>query len=256
MTKISAVTFDLWQTLLMDNQEQGRARMQVRLDGAVAALSKAGRGFSGEHVREAYRACYRTCHDIREENRDVSFGQQVAIFIGHIEEGLLDRLSEETVREITTAYCDSFYVFPPRVHEDAVETLQQVKADGYKVGLISNTGMTPGYAFREFLEQKKLGHYFDTMAFSDEMLLAKPSVPMFERTLEELGAEPSETVHVGDHLRNDVLGAKEAGLRTIWIETHDDRREPVEVVPDVTVKTLGEVADGVRRLAREVAEAG
>ena len=249
LAKISAVTFDLWQTLLMDTQEQGRARMRVRLDGAVAALAKAGRAFDAEHVREAYRACYRTCHAIREENKDVSFDQQVAFFIGHIEEGLLEDLPEDTVAEITDAYCDSFYVFPPRVHEEAEEVLRQVKSDGYRVGLISNTGMTPGYAFRIFLEQKGLAAYFDTMAFSDEMLLAKPSVPMFERTLGDLGAEPSETVHVGDHLRNDVLGAKEAGLHTIWIETHDDRREPVEVSPDITVKTLGEVADGVRRLA-------
>ena len=73
---------------------------------------------------------------------------------------------------------------------------------------------------------------------------------MFERTLKDLGAEPEETVHVGDHLRNDVLGAKEAGLRTIWIETYDERRESVEVVPDITVKTLGEVTEGIRRLAR------
>ena len=63
-------------------------------------------------------------------------------------------------------------------------------------------------------------------------------------------SEPQETVHVGDHLRNDVLGAKEARLHTIWIETYDDRREPVEVSPDITVKTLGEVADAIRRLAR------
>ena len=250
MARITAVTFDLWQTLLMDNPEQGRARMQVRLDGAVAALAKAGRDFEPEHVREAYRACYRTCHAIREEERDVSFGQQVAFFIGHIEDGLLDKLPEHTVAEITAAYCDSFYVFPPRVHEEADEALRQVKADGYKVGLISNTGMTPGYAFRAFLKEKGLAHYFDVMAYSDEMLLAKPSVPMFERTLKDLGAEPEETVHVGDHLRNDVLGAKEAGLRTIWIETYDERRESVEVVPDITVKTLGEVAEGIRRLAR------
>lgn len=250
MTKISAVTFDLWQTLLMDNQEQGRARMQVRLDGAVAALAAAGRTFSDEHVREAYRACYRTCHAIREEEKDVSFDQQVAFFIEHIEEGLVDKLPEDAVAEITTTYCDSFYVFPPRVHQDALETLRQVKTDGYRVGLISNTGMTPGYAFRTFLKENGLAQYFDVMAYSDEMLMAKPSVPMFQRTLEELGAEPEETVHVGDHLRNDVLGAKEAGLLTIWIETYDDRREAVEVEPDITVKTLGEVAEGVRRLAR------
>ncbi len=256
MARITAVTFDLWQTLLMDTQEQGRARMQVRLDGAVAALAKAGREIDPEQVREAYRACYRTCHAIREEEKDVSFDQQVAFFIEHIEEGLLESLPQESVAEITTAYCDSFYVYPPRVHEDAAAVLSQVKADGYRVGLISNTGMTPGYAFRSFLAEKGLGSYFDIMAFSDEMLLAKPSVPMFQRTLHELGAEAEETVHVGDHLRNDVLGAKDAGLLTIWIETHDDRREPVVVVPDITVKTLGEVVDGVRRLARQIAEQG
>ena len=226
--------------------------MQVRLDGAVDALAKSGRNFDPGHVREAYRACYRTCHAIREEEKDVSFDQQVAFFIDHIEEGLLDKLSQDTVAEITSAYCDSFYVFPPRVHEDAAETLRQVKDDGYRVGLISNTGMTPGYAFRTFLEQKGLARYFDVMAYSDEMLLAKPSIPMFQRTLNELGSEPEETVHVGDHLRNDVLGAKEARLHTIWIETYDDRREPVEVSPDITVKTLGEVADAIRRLAEAV----
>ena len=126
MARISAVTFDLWQTLLMDNPEQGRARMQVRLDGAAEALAKSGRDFDPDHIREAYRACYRTCHAIREEEKDVSFDQQVAFFINHIEQGLLGRLSQDTVSEITSAYCDSFYVFPPRVHEDAAGTLQQV----------------------------------------------------------------------------------------------------------------------------------
>ena len=42
MPVISGVTFDLWQTLIMDNRELGRARMQVRLDGALEALGNAG----------------------------------------------------------------------------------------------------------------------------------------------------------------------------------------------------------------------
>ena len=238
----------MWQTLLMDTQEQGRARMRVRLDGAWLPWPRRD-AFDAEHVREAYRACYRTCTPSARRIRTCPSTSRWLSSSGTLKKGCWQELPEDTVAEITDAYCDSFYVFPPRVHEEAEEVLRQVKSDGYRVGLISNTGMTPGYAFRIFLEQKGLAAYFDTMAFSDEMLLAKPSVPMFERTLGDLGAEPSETVHVGDHLRNDVLGAKEAGLHTIWIETHDDRREPVEVSPDITVKTLGEVADGVRRLA-------
>ena len=154
------MTFDLWQTLLMDNPEQGRARMQVRLDGAVAALAKAGRDFDPEHVREAYRACYRTCHAIREEERDVSFEQQVAFFIGHIEDGLLEKLPENTVTEITAAYCDSFYAFPPRVHEEADETLRQVKADGYKVGVDIKYGHDAGLRVPRLPQGEGLGPLF------------------------------------------------------------------------------------------------
>ena len=73
MPQLTAVTFDLWQTLLLDNRELGRARAQVRLEGAQQALRKAGQGYELEHLREAYRACYRQCRQIREQNLDVSF---------------------------------------------------------------------------------------------------------------------------------------------------------------------------------------
>ena len=59
---ISCVTFDLWQTLLLDNRELGLARTEVRLEGALEALREAGEPFTKERVREAYRQCYRTCH--------------------------------------------------------------------------------------------------------------------------------------------------------------------------------------------------
>ena len=249
MGKITAVTFDLWQTLLLDTREQGRARAQVRIDGAIAALGRVGLAYDEDHVREAYRACYRTCHAIREHEKDVSFRQQVEIFIGHIEDGLLGRLSEATVQEVVTAYADSFFVYPPWPHEDADRVLRQVKGRGYAVGLISNTGMTPGATFRTFLKQQGLLQYFDAAVFSDEVLLAKPAVEMFHRTIEAIGATPEETVHVGDHLLNDVLGAKQAGMRTIWIETYEDRRTPVDVTPDITIQALGEVGGALQHLA-------
>ena len=256
MSEISAVTFDLWQTLIMDTPEQGRVRAQVRIDGAMAALAKAGKPYPQEQVLEAYNACRRACDAIRSEGRDLAFGRQVDTFIGCIEEGLPAQLTQAAIDEIAAAYCDAFFVYPPQVHEHAAEVLREVKAEGYKVGLLSNTGMTPGYAFRAFLEQQGLTPYFDVMAFSDEMLLSKPARLMFQRVLKDMGADPGETVHVGDHLRNDVLGARDAGLRTIWIETYGDGREPAQVTPDVTVSALGEVAGAVRFLAQNTAGTG
>lgn len=246
---LNGVTFDLWQTLLMDNPELGRARAQVRLDGAIEALLTAGEEYSIDHVREAYRQCYRTCHAIRDDDRDVSFREQIEIFIGHIDEGLLGRLPDPVVDRIATIYADSLFHHPPPVHKDACAVLGRVKELGYRVGLISNTGMTPGVTFRQYMEQLGMLGFFDALVFSDEVKLAKPSIEMFHRTTEALGLPVEQVVHVGDHLFNDVHGARLAGMKTIWIETHDERRKQVDVTPDVTVASLGDVDRAIEGLA-------
>ena len=246
---IEAVTFDLWQTLLIDNRELGRARMKVRLDGALAVLRDSGELFSEEQVTEAYRQCYRTCHDIRADERDVSFMEQIEIFIRHLDSGLTARLSKSAVESIAAIYADSLFHYPPPLHSDAVRVLGSVKDMGYKIGLISNTGMTPGTTFRAYMARLGILGWFDVLIFSDEVLLAKPSKEVFTRTARLLGPRADRTVHVGDHLLNDVVGARQAGMKTIWIETHDERRAEVEVVPDITVPSLGQVDAAVRSLA-------
>ena len=246
---VTCVTFDLWQTLLIDTQELGRARMQVRLHGAREALIGAGEEYSEDQVRDAYRECYRSCHRIRAEGRDVSFAEQIEIFIGHMDPALITRLDPPVVQSISDSYADSLFCHPPPPHEDAARVLDAVRSAGYRMGLISNTGMTPGVTFRAYMGQLGLLGYFEVHTFSDEVCLAKPSREIFAMTIEALGATAGETVHVGDHLLNDVYGAKQAGMKTVWIETHDDRRTPVEVEPDATVPSLGCVSDAVKRLA-------
>lgn len=249
MAAIKSVTFDLWQTLLLDNRQLGRARMQLRLNGALEVLQDAGERFTEDRVRESYRQCYRTCHDIRAQELDVSFMEQVQIFISNIDQGLLQRLNEEVVRKIATLYADSFCHYPPTLHPSAVGVLHSVKEEGYSVGLISNTGMTPGATFRSYMKQLGILDYFDALIFSDEVRLAKPSREIFIRTAKELGAPPEQMVHVGDHLLNDVLGAKKAGMKTIWIETHEEGRQEVDVSPDITVPSLEQVNEAIETLA-------
>ena len=156
MTTINAVTFDLWQTLILDNRELGLQRAQARLDGARATLLANGIDRDADHIREAYRGCYRACRAVRNENKDVSFRRQVEIFIDLIDEGLSNRLPESAVDEIERSYADSFFDYPPRFHDSTKETLEAVRGMGLGIGLISNTGMTPGYTFREFLARHDL----------------------------------------------------------------------------------------------------
>ena len=251
MSDITTVTFDLWQTLLLDNPELGRARAQVRLDGAQAALRKAGLEYDLDQIRDAYRACYHHCQRVQELGLDLSFREQVDVFIENITPGLVDRLNEETIQEIMRVYADSIFVHPPVPHADAIDVLRGVKAMGLRIGLISNTGMTPGATFRSYLEQHEMLRYFDTLTFSDEVKLSKPSLQIFQMTLRSLEAAPEQVVHVGDHVANDVLGAKRCGIMTVWIAGFYEREDPLDPnsEPDATVEELGMVVPAIARLA-------
>ncbi len=202
---------------MLDDRDLGQARALVRLEGAQSALAKFGEVYDLEQIREAYRSCYRQCRDIRECGLDVDFREQVSIFVNNISSGLVDRLDSGAMDEIVRSYSDSFLVHPPPAHGDAVQVLQGVKDMGLRMGLISNTGMTPGFTFRSYMEERGLLSYFHTLIFSDEVKLAKPSSEIFMMTLQSLGATPEQTIHVGDHVLNDVVGAKRCGLKTVWI---------------------------------------
>lgn len=250
MTEITAVTFDLWQTLILDNRELGLQRAQVRLDGARHSLAALGMEYDPDHIREAYRGCYRACRAVRNTNKDVSFRNQVEIFINLIADGLVAGLPEPTIAEIERIYADSFFDYPPRFHDATRSTLESVQSMGLRIGLISNTGMTPGYTFREFLRQHDLLSYFDVLTFSDEVLLAKPSDEIFLMTVNSLQARPDGAIHIGDHVTNDVMGANRVGMKSIWIRGFYEPADPddPDAQADAAVDDLSAVADAVHRI--------
>ena len=251
MGEISAVTFDLWQTLIVDRRGLGSARTQLRLDGTRQALARFGEDYGLEAIRDAYDCCYKQCRQIRHSELDVSFSQQVGMFLDNISAGLTNRLDANTLEEVTRAYADSFLEHPPAVHEDALAVLRDLQAMGLALGLISNTGMTPGATFRSFMEGQGMLGYFDVLTFSDEVELAKPSQEIFLLTLGAMGVSPPETVHVGDDLVNDVAGANNCGLKTVWVPGTYGVETPADAdsKPDATVAELGLVVPAIAELA-------
>lgn len=251
MTSITAVTFDLWQTLLVDNRQLGLTRSSARLEGVQRILGEVGECFDLEHITEAYWECYRKCAAIREGLLDVSFSEQIDIFVENIKPGLGRSLEPAVLEEITRVYADSFLDYPPPAHEDAVSVLRSVHDMGLRIGLISNTGMTPGITFRTYLSNTGMLDFFDTLTFSDEVKMSKPAREIFLLTLRTLDAAPGQTVHVGDSIRNDVAGAKDCGLKTVWITGFSEREDPSDPAtePDETVDGLGAVVAAIERLS-------
>ena len=254
MTAVRGITFDLWQTLILDVPERGRSRMDKRLEGISEALKDAGEVFAEERVRQGYLECSETCQEIKFQSLDISFMEQIEIFINSVDDGLFHRLPKEAVDRIATCYADAFWHSPPSLHRDAVRVLGGAKSMGYSIGLISNTGLTPGFTFRTFMKQAGILDFFDVLTFSDEIGLSKPSREMFLITARSMNVHPEEVVHIGDDLLNDVRGAQWAGMKAVWISTQSPGNDGQEVKPDATVSSLGQVEPVIQSLASDFAK--
>ena len=67
---------------------------------------------------------------------------------------------------------------------------------------------------------------------------AKPARPIFDKAVEAGGASAAQTLHVGDHPLYDVHGARDAGLKAIWVNRNGDEWPHEYLEPDAEVQHL------------------
>ena len=60
--------------------------------------------------------------------------------------------------------------------------------------------------------------------------------------LTQLEVIPEKAVHVGDSYKSDVIGAIDAGMKTIWVKTREQEQKP-GYVADVVLNSLFELPD-------------
>jgi putative hydrolase of the HAD superfamily len=93
---------------------------------------------------------------------------------------------------------------------------------------------------REKIAASGLEPFFRAIAVSGEHGIGKPKPEIFHRLLGELGVSPTEALMVGNSLERDIAGARNAGIRSVWIRVPGSE-ERVEVVPDHTITALSEI---------------
>lgn len=113
----------------------------------------------------------------------------------------------------------------------------------YRVGLVSNYPNGP--AIRESLRRTRLADCFDAVVVSGDVGWIKPHPRPFEVALEQLGAEPSATLHVGDNWLADVQGAKRLGMQVVHCLQYETPEafepKPGDELPDATIHHLSEL---------------
>jgi 2-haloalkanoic acid dehalogenase type II len=116
------------------------------------------------------------------------------------------------------------------VFADVHPVLSELRADGYRLGVVSNWTAT----LELTLEHVGLAAYFDVVACSSVVGATKPDPKIFRHALTTLGVEPVRALHVGDHLEADVLGAEDAGMDAVLIV----RDESSDDVPSSSVRKI------------------
>jgi putative hydrolase of the HAD superfamily len=113
------------------------------------------------------------------------------------------------------------------IYEDVEPVLADLRRNGLRIGLVSNGARD----LREFVRHHRLD--VDATVASRYHGKVKPDPTIFRKALERLGVAPAEAAMVGDHVEDDVEGARALGMRAILIDRENRYPEIEDRLPDL-----------------------
>jgi len=199
--RIQAVTFDFWGTLY-HNTEAAPIRL---------ALLQEKLGLDGD-LQPAYDYAHHLAHEYwRAEQRSLPAARRLDAMLDYLRVSVPPPLKAELVKGFEEALLE----MPPAPVRSVRRLLEALRERGLRIGLISDTGITPGRILRAVMARHGLLSFFQYCTFSDEVGWAKPHPVPFRRTLTALEVEAPFAMHIGDLPETDIVGAKAVGMRAV-----------------------------------------
>ncbi len=129
--------------------------------------------------------------------------------------GLPEEILPDLNRYIDEQFADPgvYTLFP-----DALECVRRLKEAGFIVGITSNWS----WHLPEVCDHLGLTPYLDFIVVSARVGAVKPHQRIFQETIDQAGVPPAKIVHVGDDIRNDVIGALKAGMQAALLDRLGD----------------------------------
>ena len=200
------------------------------------AIRKTMRQF-GLEPTDALAARYSQINDLHwkalergEMTRDQVVVGRFAAFFG--EQGI--EVDAPTVAKTYETFLSQGHFFLPGAEEAVKEKLY----GKYKLYLASNG---TAVVQKGRMTSADLYPYFEESFVSQELGHNKPSPEYFRAAFARIpGFDPSECIMVGDSLTGDILGGKNAGLRTVWINP-GHKTAPDHLKPDYELEYLADL---------------
>jgi len=100
---------------------------------------------------------------------------------------------------------------------DLYEVLDEIDRRGIAMGVVTNG---PTHSQTGKIRQLRISKYLKSVIISEAVGVKKPDPEIFYLALQKLQLKPSETLAIGDNPILDVVGARNAGLKPVWVTGH------------------------------------
>jgi putative hydrolase of the HAD superfamily len=146
--------------------------------------------------------------------------------------GAYESIDEASAEALATTFLKPIFAIA-RLDPQAIPLLEALRGRGIKTAIVSNTPWgSPASAWRAELSRHGLLDKVDATVFCMDVGWRKPHRAPFDRALSLLDVAPADALFVGDDHRWDIVGAQNAGLRPVLLESgvselrHDHLRIP------------------------------
>jgi putative hydrolase of the HAD superfamily len=222
---LRAVTFDFWGTLY-----QNAYGYDERMELLQGVLERHGQPRPTDELEAAYSHARSVWDKVwRDQQRSIPIERWLEELLGYLDVQLPDEAERRLGEKIERVYLHGDEPQPVPGVKEVLPTL----STRYRLGLISDTGLTPGHVLREVMRRDGLLLHFQALTFSDELGMAKPQPEPFLHTLDALSVDPGEAAHVGDLPETDLRGARGVGMKAVLflgVSHREDGREMADAV--------------------------
>ncbi len=231
--KIKAVLFDMFDTLMIIEHDHQFYIPSVKM--MYNTLKNRGLKESFTVFLDAYTKARIELYeraDIYDE--EPHFNQRIVKALNFL--GYNYSNNSLIVMESTLAFCKEFMKYV-KIDQDTIKILTELHKK-YKLGIVSNFAIPE--CVISLLKRENIERFFSVIIVSGAINKRKPNKKIFQAALNVLKVDSSETIFVGDTLDADIKGAKDLGMKTIFIERRIQKERDL-IIPDINIKKLKEL---------------
>lgn len=239
---VRAITFDWWGTLFCDAKTRSRGELRLDILVEVTGAERA----AADNALSAVWAAFDRSH--RLDQRTLTAEDAVRMACEHLNVCI----APPEIERVAEAFACAVLEYEPQPIEGALEAVQAAAAC-VPIGIISDTGVSPGRVLRQLMDRNGFTEWFRAFTWSDELGgMAKPRAGNYLHAAQQLGVPVESMLHIGDLPHTDIAGAKAVNARAALF-TAVNQQPPGLVAPDYTFATWQEFIDTLPRIMSETA---